>query len=91
MLGGLLWYYLELSMYFRTVSNCCPAPKAPKLAAAGAPPPDDVEMAGGDAVVENEGEGIVAEAVIPQEDGQPVCKLVDTPKPKKKGTKHARE
>ena len=78
-------------MYFRTVSNCRPAPKSPKLAAAGAPHLDDVEMAGGDAVVENEGEGIVAEAVILQEDGQPVAKLVDTPKPKKKGTKCARE
>ena len=80
-------------MYFRTVSNCCPAPKAPnpKAAAAGAPPLDDVEMAGGDAVAENEGEGIVAKAVILQEDGQPVHELVDTPKPKKKGTMHARK
>ena len=59
--------------------------------AAGGPAQDDVEMAGGDAVAENEGEGIVAEAVILQEDSQPVHKLVDTPKPKKKGTKHARE
>ena len=78
-------------MYFRTVSNCRTAPMAPKPAAAGAPPPADVEMAGGDGVVENEGEGIVAEAVILQEDGQAVWELVDTPKPKKKGTKHARE
>ena len=78
-------------MYFRTITNCHPAPKAPKPAAAGAPPLDDVEMAGGDAVVENEGEGIVAKAVILQEDGKPVRKLVDTPKPKKKGTKHARK
>ena len=37
---------------------------APKPVAVGAPAPDDVEMAGGDGVVENEGEGIVAEAVI---------------------------
>ena len=51
-------------MYFRTVSNCKPAPKPPKLAAVGGPAPDDVEMAGGDAVAENEGEGIVAKAVI---------------------------
>ena len=87
----LLWYYLELLMYFRTVSNCHPAPKPPKLAAAGGPAPDDFEMAGGDAVAENEGEGIVAKAVILQEDGQPVCNLVDTPKPKKKGTKCYRE
>ena len=64
---------------------------APKPVVAGAPPPDDVEMAGGDGVVENEGEGIVAEAVILQEDGQAVRELVDTPKPKKKGSKHARE
>ena len=75
-------------MYFRTVSNCKPGLKP---AATGGPAPDDVEMAGGDAVVENEGEGIVAEAVILQEDGQPVCDLVDTPKLKKKGTKCARE
>ena len=45
-------------MYFRTVSNCKPAPKAPKPAAAGDPPLDDVEMAG-DAAVENEGEGML--------------------------------
>ena len=70
-------------MYFRTVSNCKPGPKPPKPAAAGGPAPDDVEMAGGDAVVENEGEGVVAKAVILQEDGQPVHKLLDTPKPKK--------
>ena len=57
---------------------------APKPAAAGAPPPDDVKMASGDGVVENVGEGIVAEAVILQEDGQPVRELADTPKPKKK-------
>ena len=69
-------------MYFRAVSNCKPAPKAPKLAAVGGPQ-DDVEMAGGDAVVENEGGGNVAEAVILQGDGQLVCELVDTPKPKK--------
>ena len=66
-------------MYFRTLSNCHPAPKAPKLAASG------------DAVAENEREGIIAEAVILQEDGQPVSELVDTPKPKTKATKHARE
>ena len=78
-------------MYFRTVSNCRTAPMAPKPVAAGAPPPDDVEMGGGDGIVENEGEGIVAEAVILQEDGQAVRELVDTPKPKKKGIKHARE
>ena len=72
-------------MYFRTASNCKPVPKPPQLAAAGGPAPADVEMAGGDAVAENEGEGIVAE------DGQLVHKLVDTPKPKKKGPKCARE
>ena len=91
----LFWYYSELSMYFRTVSNCKPGLKPPKPpaadSAAGGPAADDVDMAGGDAVAENEGEGIVAEAVILQEDGQPVHELLDTPKPKKKGTKHARE
>ena len=72
-------------MYFRTVSNCKPGLNCkPKPAAGGGPAPDDVEMAGGDAVVENEGEQVVAEAVILQEDGQPVCELLDTPKPKKK-------
>ena len=82
-------------MYFRTVSNCKPGLKVPKTAAAGSaaggPAPDDVDMAGGDAVMENEGEGIVTEAVILQEDGQAVCKLLDTPKLKKKTTKRARE
>ena len=62
-------------MYFRTVSNCKPAPKPPKLAAVGGPAPDDVEMAGGDAVAENEGGGIVAKAVIFEEAGQPVHEL----------------
>ena len=84
-------------MYFRTVSNCHPAeaqqnaPKAKPVAAADAPPWDDVEMAGGYAVVKNKAASIIDEAVILQEDGQPVCNLVDTPKPKKKGTKHAKE
>ena len=84
-------------MYFRTVSNCHPAeaqqnaPKAKPVAAADAPPWDDVEITGGDAVVKNKGASIIDEAVILQEDGQPVCNLVDTPKPKKKGTKHAKE
>ena len=88
----LFWYYSELSMYFRTVSNCKPGPKPPAAdSAADGPAADDVDMAGGDAVAENEGEVIVAEAVILQEDGQPVHELLDTPKPKKKGTKHARE
>ena len=77
-------------MYFRTVSNCRTAPVAPKPDAV--PPADELEIAGGDGVVQNEGEGIVAEAVILQEDGQAIRELVDTPKPKKKkGTKHARE
>ena len=75
-------------MYFRTVSNYKPGLKP---AAAGGPAPDDVEIASGDAVAENEGEGIVAEAVILQEDGQPVYELVDTPKPKRKGTKRTRK
>ena len=91
----LFWYYLELSIYFRTVSNCKPEPKPPKPpaadSAAGGSAADDVDMAGGDAVAENEGEGIVAEAVILQKDGQPVRELLDTPKPKKKGTKRTRE
>ena len=83
-------------MYFRTVSNCKPGLKVPKTAAAGSaaggPAPDDVDMAGGDAVMENEGEGIVTEAVILQEDGQAVCELLDTPKlKKKKPKKRARE
>ena len=78
-------------MYFRTVSNCKPGLKPPKPAAACGPAPDDVEMAGGDAVAENEGEGVVAEAVILQEDGQLVRELLDTPKLKKKGTKCTRE
>ena len=73
-------------MYSRTVGNCKPAPasKAPKPATAGASPPDDVEMAGGDAVAENEGEGIATKPVFLQEDGQPIRELVDTPKPKKR-------
>ena len=91
----LFWYYVELAMYFRTVSYCKPGLKPPKPpaadSAAGGPAADDVHMAVGDAVVENEGEGIVAEAVILQEDGLPVCELLDTPKPKKKGTKRTRE
>ena len=53
-------------------------------------------MAGGDgvAVADADGAGIVDEAnmaVILQEDGKPVGELVDTPKPKKKATKHVRE
>ena len=60
-------------MYFRTISNCKPGPKPPKSPAAeiaaGCPAGDDVDMASGDVVAENEGEGIVAEAVILQEDG----------------------
>ena len=88
----LFWYYSELSMYFRTVSNCKPGLEPPAAdSAAGGPAADDVDMAGGDAVAENEGEGIVAEAVILQEDGQPVHELLDTPKLKKKGTKRTRE
>ena len=87
----LLWYYSELSMYFRTVSNCKPGPKPPKPPAAGGPAGDDVDMSGGDAVADFEGKGIVAEVVILQEDGQPVHELLNTPKPKKKGTKCTRE
>ena len=69
-----------------------PAPAA----AAGAPPHvDDVEMGDGDSdavdVGEADGAGIVDEAVILQEDGQPVSELSETPKPKKKATKRARE
>ena len=78
-----------MSIYFRTVGNCKPGPKPPKPPAADSPAADNVDMAGGDAAAENEGEGIVAEVVILQEDGQPVCELLDTPKPKK-GTKHVR-
>ena len=56
--------------------NCKPGPKPPKPVAAGSPAGGP---ALGDAVAENEGEGIVAKAVILQEDGQPVHELLDTP------------
>ena len=59
-------------------------------------------MAGGDDGGETSGEvggedenvGVVDEVTITlilQDDGQPVHELVNTPKPKKKGTKHAQE
>ena len=84
-----LWYYVDFLS--RPYGYYKAGPKPPKPAAAGGPAPDDVEMAGGDAVVENEGEGIVVEAVIMQEDGQPVHERLHTPKLKKKGTKCTRE
>ena len=52
-------------------------------------------MAGGDASDDAaENQGVVDECTITpilQDDGQPVGELVDTPKPKKKCTKHAHE
>ena len=72
------------------------ATKAKSAAAAGAPPQNDdnVSMAGGDgvAVAETDGAGVVDEYTVTpifQDDGQRVHELADTPKPKKKDTKHA--
>ena len=72
---------MEFSISIRTVSNCHPA-----YGVALPHKDDDVEMAGGDAVVDADGADIVDEAnmaVILQEDGKPMRELVDTPKPKK--------
>ena len=95
----------EFFIDFRTVSNCHPAQgnQATKMkpAAAASTPPHydedgDVEMGGGDGVVvaEADGASIVDEYTVTpilQVDGEPMCELVDTPKPKKKATKHAWE
>ena len=81
--------FLSGPFHSRTVSNC--QPKQKPSAAAEAPLKSDVEKGGGDAT---ENQGVVDETTrtpILQEDGQPVRELVETPKPKKKCTKHACE
>ena len=100
---GTIWICFQDHLISRTVSNCHQNHKQKLTAADGAPPRnDDVEMAGGDGAGERSGEaggddtnqGVVDECTITlilQDDGQPVCELVDTPKPKTKGTKHAQE
>ena len=82
------------------MSNCRQNRKQP-AAALGAPPRNDVEMAGGDddGHTSHDGQGDDNQGVddevtitpILQEDGQPIRELVETPKPKKKVTKRARE
>ena len=93
---------LGIFINFRTVSNCHPGQgdkgQSTKPGGALTQEDEDVEMGGGDstviAVAATGGTGVVDECtVIPivQVDGEPVCELVDTPKPKKEPTKRARE
>ena len=93
---------LGIFINFRTVSNCRRGQgnKGQSMKPAGAltREDEDVEMGGGDspviAVAATHGTGVVDECTVTpivQVDGEPVHELVDTPKPKKKPTKHACE
>ena len=100
---GTIWISFQDHLISRTVSNCHQNREQKPTAAADAlPRSDDVEMAGGDgaggpsgeAGDEDTNQGVVDECTITpilQDDGQPVCEVVDTPKLKKKGTKCAQE
>ena len=97
----MLVHDLILCRIFRTVSNCQQKHTQKLSSAAGAPPRnDDVQVAGGDADGETSGkgeesnQGVVDEVTITpilQDDGQPICELVETTKPLKKGTKRSWE
>ena len=93
---------LGIFINFRTVSNCHPGQgnkgQSTKPAGALTWEDEDVEMGGGDSTViafaATDETGVVDECTVTpivQVDGEPVHELVDTPKPKKKPTKRARE